>query len=69
MSKSTHQIAVKATDQTAGAFASIQTRAAAASAKLRSMLGGAMAAAGAYFGFRSIAGAINELGTLSDIAQ
>ena len=69
MSKSTHQIAVKAQDQTAGAFASIQTRAAAASAKLRSMLGGAMAAAGAYFGFRSIAGAINELGTLSDIAQ
>ena len=69
MSKSTHQIAVKATDQTAGAFSSIQTRAAAASAKLRSMLGGAMAAAGAYFGFRSIAGAINELGTLSDIAQ
>ena len=69
MSKSTHQIAVKATDQTAGAFASIQTRAAAASAKLRSMLGGAMAAAGAYFGFRSIAAAINELGTLSDIAQ
>ena len=62
-------MAVKAVDQTAGAFASIQTRAAAASAKLRSMLGGAMAAAGAYFGFRSIAAAINELGTLSDIAQ
>ena len=69
MSKSTHQMAVKAVDQTAGGFASIQARAAAASAKLRSMLGGAMAAAGAYFGFRSIAGAINELGTLSDIAQ
>ena len=69
MSKSTHQIAVKATDQTAGAFASIQARAAGASAKLRSMLGGAMAAAGAYFGFRSIVSAINELGTLSDIAQ
>ena len=69
MSKSTHQIAVKATDQTAGAFASIQTRAAAASAKLRSMLGGAMAAAGAYFGFRSIVNSLNELGKLSDIAQ
>ena len=69
MSKSTHQMAVKAVDQTAGGFASIQARAAAASAKLRSMLGGAMAAAGAYFGFRSIAAAINELGTLSDIAQ
>lgn len=69
MSKSTHQMAVKAVDQTAGGFASIQARAAAASAKLRSMLGGAMAAAGAYFGFRSIAVAINELGTLSDIAQ
>lgn len=69
MSKSTHQIAVKATDQTAGAFASIQTRAAAASAKLRSMLGGALAAAGAYMGLRQIAGGIKELGKLSDIAQ
>ena len=69
MSKSTHQIAVKATDQTAGAFSSIQGRASAASAKLRSMLGGALAAAGAYMGLRSIANGITELGKLSDIAQ
>ena len=69
MSKTTHQLAVKATDQTAGAFSSIQARASAASAKLRSMLGGALAAAGAYFGFRSIVNSINELGKLSDIAQ
>ena len=69
MSKSTHQMAVKAVDQTAGGFASIQARAAAASAKLRSMLGGAMAAAGAYFGFRSIVNSLNELGKLSDVAQ
>jgi len=69
VSKSTHQIAVKATDQTAGAFSSIQARASAASAKLRSMLGGALAAAGAYMGLRSIVSGINELGKLSDIAQ
>ena len=69
MSKSTHQIAVKATDQTAGAFSSIRARASAASSKLRSMLGGALAAAGAYMGLRSIVSGINELGKLSDIAQ
>lgn len=68
MSKAVHQISVKAVDQTAGAFSSIQARAAAASAKLQSMLGGALAAAGAYLGFRQITAGINELGKLSDMA-
>lgn len=69
MSSSTHQIAVKAQDKTAGAFASIQSRATAASARLRSVLGGALAAAGAYMGFRSVVDGINNLGHLSDVAQ
>ena len=69
MSNSTHQVAVKATDQTAGAFRSIQSRATAASARLRSVLGGALAAAGAYMGFRSVMEGINNLGHLSDVAQ
>lgn len=69
MSSSTHQIAVKAHDKTAGAFASIQSRATAASARLRSVLGGALAAAGAYMGFRSVMEGINNLGHLSDVAQ
>ncbi len=69
MSKSVHQIAIKGKDETAGAFSSIQGRAAAASARLRKMLGGALAAAGAYLGFRSISNTINELGNLSDIAM
>lgn len=69
MSKAVHQISVKAVDQTAGAFSSIQARAAAASAKLQSMLGGALVAAGAYLGFRQITAGINELGRLSDVAQ
>lgn len=69
MSSSTHQIAVKAQDKTAGAFASIQSRATAASARLRSALGGALAAAGAYMGFRSVVDGINNLGHLSDVAQ
>ena len=69
MSSSTHQIAVKAQDKTAGAFASIQSRATAASARLRSVLGGALAAAGAYMGFRSVMEGINNLGHLSDVAQ
>lgn len=69
MSKSVHQIAVKGKDQTAGAFSSIQARAAAASARLRKMLGGALAAAGTYLGVRAISRTINELGNLSDLAM
>ena len=69
MSKSQHQIVVKGKDETAGAFASIQARAAAASLKMRRMLGGALAAASTYLGVRSISRAINELGNLSDLAM
>lgn len=69
MSKSAHQIAVKAADQTAGGFASIKNRAAATGAQIRSIVGGAIAAAGAYLGFRAVKGGIDELGHLSDIAR
>lgn len=69
MSQSTHQIKVKGVDQTGGAFSSIKNRAAATGAQVRSMLGGALAAAGAYLGFRAVKGGIDELGHLSDIAQ
>lgn len=69
MSQSTHQIRVQAKDQTSSAFGSIKSRAAATGAQIRSMLGGALAAAGAYLGFRAVKGGIDELGHLSDIAQ
>lgn len=69
MSRSVHQIAVKGKDETGGAFASIQSRASAASAEIRSMLGGAIAAAGAYIGVRTISGTIQQLGQLSDLAM
>ena len=69
MSSSTHQIKVKATDQTAGAFASIQKRAAAAGAGIKNMLGGALAAAGAYLGASTFISGIKDLGALSDTAQ
>ncbi|MBO7685761.1 MAG: hypothetical protein J6V72_05225 [Kiritimatiellae bacterium] len=68
MSKSTHQVAIKGVDQTAGAFNSIAARAKATGAQIRSIMGGAIAAAGAYLSFRSIKGGIEELGTLDDIA-
>ena len=69
MSSSTHQIKVKANDQTAGAFASIQNRAKAAGVNIRKMLGGAIAAAGAYLGVRSFVAGVDELGRLSDTAM
>ena len=69
MSQSSYQIKLKAVDQTASGFASVQARAAAASKKLSSMMGAAVAAVGAYAGFREIVSSINELGKLSDIAQ
>ena len=69
MSKSTHQLAVKGNDQTGAAFASIESRAAAASAKIRSAMGGALSAVGAYLSLRAVASGVNELGKLSDVAQ
>ena len=69
MSRSTHQFEIKGVDKSAGAFGSIKGRAAATSAQIRSMVGGALAAAGAYLGFRSIKAGVDELGHLSDIAQ
>lgn len=69
MSRSTHQFEIKGVDKSAGAFGSIKGRAAATSAQIRSMVGGAIAAAGAYLSFRTIAGGVNELGHLSDVAQ
>ena len=69
MSQATHQLAIKGKDQTGGAFASIENRAAAAAAKMRSALGGALAAAGAYLSLRAISGAVEELSNLSDVAQ
>lgn len=69
MSKSTHQIQIKGVDQTGGAFQSIKNRAAATATSIRSVVGGALAAAGAYLSVRAVAGAVNELGNLSDIAQ
>ena len=69
MSQSTHQIAIKGVDKTHTAFESIKARAAATGSAIRSAVGGAIAAAGAYLSARAIAGAVNELGQLSDIAQ
>ena len=69
MSKSTHQFEIKGVDKSAGAFGSIKNRAAVTSAQIRSMVGGAIAAAGAYLSFRAIKGGIDELGRLSDVAQ
>lgn len=69
MSKSTYQFEIKGVDKSGGAFSSIKGRAAATAAQIRSMVGGAIAAAGAYMSFRAIKGGIDELGHLSDIAQ
>lgn len=69
MSSSTHNITVRGKDATAGAFASIEARAAAAGRRISSIMGGAIAAAGAYLSVRSITGAAQELGKLSDLAM
>lgn len=69
MSSSTHQIKVKANDQTAGAFASIQKRAQAAGINIRKMLGGALAAAGGYLGVKAFMNGVDTLGRMSDVAM
>ena len=69
MSQSSHQIAIKGVDQTAGAFASVKGRAKAASASIRAAIGGALAAAGAYLSVRAFSSSVKELGALSDQAM
>lgn len=69
MSTSKHQIQVKATDQTAGAFNSIKNRAGATGAQISRMMQSAIGAAAGYLSFRAIKGGIDELGMLSDVAQ
>ena len=60
---------VAAIDKTGAAFNSVKMRARATGASIRAALGGALAAAGAYLSVRSVVGAINELGMMSDVAQ
>lgn len=69
MSQSTHQIAIKGKDETASAFKSVQNRAKATSSAISSIMGGAIAAAGAFLSVRAVAGTANELGKLSDLAM
>lgn len=59
---------INGVDKTAAAFNSVKNRARATGAQIRSIMGGAIAAAGAYLSVRSIAGGVEELGKLDDIA-
>lgn len=69
MSNSTHQFKVKGVDATGKLFDTIGAKAKATGASIRAALGGALAAAGAYLSLRSVAGAVNQLGQLSDLAM
>jgi hypothetical protein len=69
MSNSTHQFKVKGVDATGKLFDTIGAKAKATGASIRAALGGALAAAGAYLSLRSAAGAVNQLGQLSDLAM
>lgn len=69
MSKSVHNIEIRGMDKSAAAFASIKARAAAAMSQIKSIVGGALAGAGAYLGFRALSGTVQDLGNLSDIAM
>ena len=69
MSKSTHQIAVKAVNQTGPAFKAIKSTAAATGASIKSMVGGALAAAGVGLGLKGISDTVGALGKMSDLAM
>lgn len=69
MSNANLTLGIKGVDKTGAAFKSVQWRAKATGAQIRSMMGGALAAAGAYVGFRALASNINEMGKLSDQAM
>lgn len=69
MASANLSVGIKGVDQTGAAFKSVAWRAKATGAAIRSALGGALAAAGAYMGTRAIGNQIKELGKLSDIAM
>lgn len=69
MSSSTHQIKIKAVDKTSAGFNSISAKAKKTGSNISKFIGAGIAAAGAYMGARGITNSINELGSLSDIAQ
>ena len=69
MSKAKHQFEIRGVDKSGPAFSSVKARAAATGAQIKSLVGGAIAAAGTYLGFRALKGGIDELGRLSDVAQ
>ena len=69
MSSSTHQIKVKAVDNTASGFKSIQKTAFNASSSIKKMIGGAVAAAGTVMGVNSIMNVSKDLDTLSKTAM
>ena len=68
MSSSTHQISINGKDNTAQAFKSVQARAISTGNRIASVMGGAIAAAGAYLSVRMVANSVKELGELSDTA-
>ena len=56
-------------DKTGAAFNSVKNRARATGSQIRAIMGGAIAAAGAFLSMRAVAGTANELGKLSDLAM
>ena len=68
MSSSTHQITINGKDNTAQAFKSVQARAISTGNRIASVMGGAIAAAGAYLSAKMVADSVKELGELSDVA-
>lgn len=63
------KIGLEAVDKTKPAWKSVTANASVSAAKIRSMLGGALAAAGGFLGFRALSGTVSELGRLSDMAM
>lgn len=60
---------INGVDKTAAAFTSVKNRARATSAQIRSIMGGAIAAAGAFLSVRAVSQTVGELGSLSDQAM
>jgi len=68
MSSSSHQIRIKAVDQTAGAFESVKKNAKSTGEQIQKLVSGAIMAVGAYAGFDAFKKGVNELRHLSDVA-
>lgn len=70
MSQSTHQIKLRARDETSSAFKSVETSAKMSSSRINKLIGGAVVAASSLVGAKIVSSSISRVaGTINEMAR